>query len=219
MVTLRYQQGYEPAEITLPVRVAKVMGESIRNIPGFWLLTWPVYTCWRRCILSEILIEIYLFYFLLILFIHGWSRFTSEQIDVPFGYMWRMKLSRAHASCCWCSIDIDVLVCPIYVYECSRLLNHFCSHNSVATGVTHMIVTNACGGLNAEYNVGDLMIINDHINLPGLAFNHPLVGKNIDEFGTRFPAVSPILMHKTIAIYRVWKPSIANLTSICACTW
>ena len=57
-------------------------------------------------------------------------------------------------------------------------------------GVTILIVTNAAGGLNPEYNVGDVVVLNDHINLPGLAGTHPLRGPNIEIFGTRFPSLS-----------------------------
>jgi len=57
-------------------------------------------------------------------------------------------------------------------------------------GVTILIVTNAAGGLNPEYRVGDIVVLNDHINLPGMAGTHPLRGPNMEEFGTRFPALS-----------------------------
>ncbi|VEU20244.1 DEKNAAC101116 [Brettanomyces naardenensis] len=57
-------------------------------------------------------------------------------------------------------------------------------------GVRLLIATNACGGVNETYKPGDLMVINDHINLPGLAGNHPLRGPNFDEMGPRFPAMS-----------------------------
>lgn len=50
-------------------------------------------------------------------------------------------------------------------------------------GVKKTIVTNAAGAVNTEYNVGDIMIIKDHIKLNGAS---PLGGKNIDEFGPRF---------------------------------
>ncbi|MDO4213114.1 MAG: purine-nucleoside phosphorylase [Bacteroidales bacterium] len=49
-------------------------------------------------------------------------------------------------------------------------------------GVEYLLVSNAAGGCNPEYKVGDLVIIKDHINtLP-----NPLIGKNFDEFGPRF---------------------------------
>lgn len=53
-------------------------------------------------------------------------------------------------------------------------------------GVQTVILTNAAGGLNPDMHVGDLMLINDHINFPGLAGQHPLVGPNLSELGPRF---------------------------------
>ncbi|XP_076442495.1 purine nucleoside phosphorylase-like [Babylonia areolata] len=57
-----------------------------------------------------------------------------------------------------------------------------------AMGVTTLIVTNAAGGINPEYNTGDIMIIKDHIDLPGLTGECVLIGKNDERFGPRFPA-------------------------------
>ena len=54
-------------------------------------------------------------------------------------------------------------------------------------GVKNLFVSNASGGLNPDLNVGDIMVINDHINFFP---EHPLRGKNIDEFGERFPDMS-----------------------------
>jgi purine-nucleoside phosphorylase len=45
-------------------------------------------------------------------------------------------------------------------------------------GCTHLIATNAAGGLNNSYNVGDIMIVKDHINIMGFAGNSPLQGPN-----------------------------------------
>lgn len=50
-------------------------------------------------------------------------------------------------------------------------------------GVKKTIVTNAAGAVNTDYNVGDIMIIKDHLKLTG---ESPLGGRNIDEFGPRF---------------------------------
>ncbi|MCQ2969263.1 MAG: purine-nucleoside phosphorylase [Clostridium sp.] len=54
-------------------------------------------------------------------------------------------------------------------------------------GVSKLVVTNACGAVNKDLTPGDLMVITDHINLSG---GNPLIGKNLDEFGTRFPDMS-----------------------------
>ena len=54
-------------------------------------------------------------------------------------------------------------------------------------GVEKLIVTNAAGAVNKDFTPGDLMLINDHINLSG---SNPLFGKNLSEFGTRFPDMS-----------------------------
>ena len=50
-------------------------------------------------------------------------------------------------------------------------------------GISCLFVSNAAGGVNPSFRVGDLMIIKDHINL----MPNPLIGKNLDEFGPRFP--------------------------------
>ncbi|KAK5860354.1 hypothetical protein PBY51_021839 [Eleginops maclovinus] len=57
-------------------------------------------------------------------------------------------------------------------------------------GVETIFLTNAAGGLNQDYKVGDVMIMKDHINMPGFAGNNPLAGPNDDRFGIRFPCMS-----------------------------
>ncbi|XP_023819643.1 purine nucleoside phosphorylase [Oryzias latipes] len=57
-------------------------------------------------------------------------------------------------------------------------------------GVELVLVTNASGGICPDFKVGDIMIIKDHINLPGFAGQHPLCGPNDERFGIRFPCMS-----------------------------
>lgn len=56
--------------------------------------------------------------------------------------------------------------------------------------VKNLVATNAAGGVNQAYSPGDMMCIYDHINFPGFAGNHPLVGPNMDDVGPRFLALS-----------------------------
>ena len=57
-------------------------------------------------------------------------------------------------------------------------------------GADMLIVTNAAGGVNPAFEPGDVMLINDHINLIGMAGLSPLRGPNLQEFGPRFPDMS-----------------------------
>lgn len=57
-------------------------------------------------------------------------------------------------------------------------------------GINTLIVTNAAGGIHADFAVGDLMLIEDHINLLGIPGNNPLRGPNLEEFGLRFPPMN-----------------------------
>jgi purine-nucleoside phosphorylase len=56
-----------------------------------------------------------------------------------------------------------------------------------ALGIQALIVSNAAGGLDPEFRSGDLMLIRDHIFMPGLAGHNPLCGPNDDSLGPRFP--------------------------------
>lgn len=70
-------------------------------------------------------------------------------------------------------------------------------------GIEKLILTNSAGASNVEYNVGDIMIFKDHINLTGI---NPLIGRNLDEFGERFPAVNGIYNKEDIErIYNISK--------------
>jgi purine-nucleoside phosphorylase len=57
-------------------------------------------------------------------------------------------------------------------------------------GIETLIVTNAAGGVNPEFQAGDVMLITDHLNLLGMMGSNPLMGPNYDEIGPRFPDMS-----------------------------
>ncbi|MEM9023293.1 MAG: purine-nucleoside phosphorylase [Bacteroidota bacterium] len=70
-----------------------------------------------------------------------------------------------------------------------------------ALGITHLMVSNASGGVNPDFEIGDMMIITDHINLFP---SNPLLGPNTEALGPRFPdmseAYAPDLVDKAKAI-------------------
>ena len=66
----------------------------------------------------------------------------------------------------------------------------------IKIGIRHLFVSNAAGGTNLGFHVGDLMIIKDHINL----IPNPLIGPNLEEFGPRFPDMT-----------RPYEPSLIKL--------
>mmetsp|Transcript_32277 Transcript_32277/g.54001 ORF Transcript_32277/g.54001 Transcript_32277/m.54001 type:complete len:352 (-) Transcript_32277:101-1156(-) len=72
--------------------------------------------------------------------------------------------------------DMKTTVLPVTVMRCLK--------------VKVVIITNAAGGLNPDYKVGDVVCVSDHLAIPQLAGKNPLVGPNDDELGPRFPATS-----------------------------
>ncbi len=56
-------------------------------------------------------------------------------------------------------------------------------------GIENLLITNAAGGVNTAYHAGTLMLIGDHINFSG---TNPLIGRNLDSFGPRFPDMSNV---------------------------
>ena len=64
-------------------------------------------------------------------------------------------------------------------------------------GIDTLFVSNAAGGMNKEFKVGDIMIITDHVNLFP---ENPLRGKNYEELGTRFPAMTEAYSKRLISM-------------------
>jgi purine-nucleoside phosphorylase len=77
--------------------------------------------------------------------------------------------------------DMKQVTFPVRVMQC--------------LGVDTLFVSNAAGGMNKEFKVGDVMIITDHINLFP---ENPLRGKNYEELGTRFPAMTEAYNHALV---------------------
>lgn len=75
-------------------------------------------------------------------------------------------------------------------------------------GVKTLVITNAAGSVNKDYNAGDLMIIKDHINLMGV---NPLIGENDASLGDRFPDMSDIYKHSLAELAKA-KGKELNLT-------
>jgi purine-nucleoside phosphorylase len=69
-------------------------------------------------------------------------------------------------------------------------------------GIEIVVVTNAAGGINQDFNPGNPMLITDHLNLLGMAGPNPLRGPNLEEFGTRFPDMSQAYDRKLNEIAR-----------------
>jgi purine-nucleoside phosphorylase len=69
-------------------------------------------------------------------------------------------------------------------------------------GCDKLVVTNAAGAINPDYVPGDLMLINDHLNLIGMGGANPLAGPNLSEFGPRFPDMSQPYDREYLAIAR-----------------
>ena len=69
-------------------------------------------------------------------------------------------------------------------------------------GVEILVVTNAAGAVNPDFEPGELMLITDHLNLVGMAGPNPLRGPNIDELGPRFPDMSQAYDREFLALAR-----------------
>lgn len=81
-------------------------------------------------------------------------------------------------------------------------------------GIKYLIVTNAAGSLNKQYQIGDIVVIKDHINIAGMAGFNPLRGTNLDQFGTRFPAMTDpydLKLRRDVVLKAAEKASIGDV--------
>lgn len=69
-------------------------------------------------------------------------------------------------------------------------------------GVKTLIVTNAAGGVNPNFQAGNLMLITDHINMLGFGGNNPLRGPNLAELGPRFPSMTHAYSQRLLKLAR-----------------
>jgi len=115
---------------------------------------------------------------------------TIDYADIP-GFL--VSSVAGHSGCLvfgqLCGQEIVCMQGRVHPYEGHKLQQCVYPIRVMALlGVKTLLLTNAAGGVNPDYNVGDIMIISDHIFLPGFVGGSPLVGPNDERFGPRFPA-------------------------------
>ena len=140
----------------------------------------------------------------------GVAEQVTETVTIPYEEIPHFAKSTAHghAGQLVCGrlegVPVIVLEGRMHAYEGYPL-----SQITLPVRVLHrlgaelLIVTNACGGMNPHYNAGDIMVIDDHINLMN---GNPLIGINDDRLGPRFPDMSapytPALIDRALEIAR-----------------
>ena len=95
-------------------------------------------------------------------------------------------------------VDVLIMSGRFHYYEGYALKDTtFPIHVMKALGVKTLIISNAAGGMNPTFQIGDIMLIKDHINMFG---TNPLLGPNNDEIGPRFPDMSQAYSKRLIKI-------------------
>ena len=127
----------------------------------------------------------------------GLADAVTQAVVIPYGEIPHFPLSTApgHAGRLVVGELGDVPVCVMqgrfHFYEGYALPQvTFPIRVMQRMGIRTLVLTNAAGGINAGFQVGDLMLIEDHINFVGMSGHNPLIGPNADEFGPRFPAAN-----------------------------
>ena len=124
----------------------------------------------------------------------GLGAFADELdglVKLPYDTLPHLPASKVvgHAgNLCFGAVDGVSVVCMqgrVHLYEGHPIWQVVHGARTMARlGVSCVLVTNAAGGVEPSWSAGDLMVVTDHLNL---MYHHPLVGKNEDALGTRFP--------------------------------
>jgi purine-nucleoside phosphorylase len=140
----------------------------------------------------------------------GVTAAIKEKLTIPYGSIPHFAKSTAHGHAgqlvCGLLEGVPVVVMEgrMHAYEGYPLAQITFPVRVVRRlGAELLVVTNACGGLNPQFRTGDLMVIDDHINLMN---DNPLVGINDDRLGPRFPDMSapytPALIDQALEVAR-----------------
>ncbi len=115
-------------------------------------------------------------------------------VSTVFGHSGRLILGKSQGK------NVIVMQGRVHSYEgYSQALVTMPVRIMAKLGVQKLILTNAAGGVNPDWEAGTLMLIADHINFSG---SNPLTGPNIDEFGVRFPDQSHVYAKEYRTILR-----------------
>ena len=123
-----------------------------------------------------------------------YSKNLSQKIEIPYNeipYLKQTTISGHQGKLIFGKIsnaEVIIMQGRIHAYEGHSIEDVVFPIRLLARlKVENIILTNAAGGINKEYRLGQLILINDYINFTGTG---PLIGKNYDELGTRFPDMS-----------------------------
>lgn len=130
----------------------------------------------------------------------------GHQSRLAFGYITSSRSDSCGSSAAAPSIRVPVVAClgRFHTYEGhSSNTCVFPTRVFRLLGVTHLIITNAAGGLTDDLSIGTIMAIHDHLSLPTLTSMNPLIGPNYTSLGPRFPALSNAYdLNLQLSLYR-----------------
>lgn len=134
----------------------------------------------------------------------GFADELTDRVEIPYAEIpgWPRSTAIGHAGKLifgrLAGVDLAVLSGRAHLYEgYSPARVTYAMRVLHLLGVKSVILTNAAGGINLEYQQGGLVLISDHINLQG---SNPLVGANEEDFGPRFPDMSEAYSRRFRAI-------------------